>query len=143
MHPKTATARKTLLRAQAELDEANKLAKKDAKRDFERVRQAAEKGWRAAREAVYAVIAAYDKDPGRRTMSTNAVRKFEEEFLGRPTTELQPLSAGYQNAISELHGRTFYEGLTTTEVDVNLAQVHVLIEQASRDLNEGPRGRKK
>jgi hypothetical protein len=130
-------AKKTLNRAQAELHQA---------KDEEDRRQASEKGWRAAREAVYAVIEAADQKPKKSTLSPSSVAAFEVDFFGRGRgrIQMQPLSAGYVRAMDILHGACFYENECPTrkELENELNQVAWLIEQAEQDIDTLLAGRK-
>jgi len=123
-----AAAKKTLSRAFAELDQADG--------DLEVIRQVAEKGWRAAREAVYAVMACKGERPSKGTITVGEVAKFEATALGRPRGRSpgQPLADGYARAM-DLHGDCFYEGKCESKSDLHgeLERVHVLIEQAEAD----------
>ena len=110
-------------------------AELNAASDEEDLRQAAEKGWRAAREAVYAVMQAAGIRP-RGTLGAGAVAAFEYKILKRPRQEGQPLADGYASAISTLHGDCFYDGRCPDPDDlhVNLERVTALVEQAEFDL---------
>lgn len=121
------TAKKTLSRAFAELEQAQG--------DPEKMRQAAEKGWRAAREAVYAVMACKGERPGKRTVSADEVAEFETHKLGRPRGRHpgQPLTDGYLRAMEFLHGGCFYEDKCPHDVKGELREVNLLLEQAEKD----------
>jgi len=122
------TAKKTLNRAQAELHQG---------KDEEDLRQAAEKGWRAAREAVYAVLDAAGEPTKKSTLSPQSVAAFEVDYLGRGRRRLQPLTAGYVRAMNVLHGACFYEDACPTrkELEFEMDQVLWLIEQAEQDID--------
>lgn len=104
------TARKTLNRARMELHHA---------RDEEDMRQAAEKGWRAAREAVYAVVEAVKKRP-HGTVSPSFVADFEAKHLGDASGS-GPLCGGYASALHVLHGECFYDGVVKSREEMALA----------------------
>ena len=131
-----ATARKTLNSAFAEL--------KQADLDPEKVRQAAEKGWRAAREAVYAVMRSHGEDV-HGTIGSGRVGDFEASVLGRPRDKSdQPLTSGFSRAKDVLHGECFYDGNLPDDVKGELEMVGDLIEQASKDMvRDKSRGRKR
>ena len=121
----TATARRTLNRAFAELNQAQG--------DPEKIRQAAEKGWRAAREAVYAVLG--EAAPLRGTANVGALSDYEANVLGRPRggSGGQPLADGYGHAMQVLHGECFYQGSFPKDLVGELTLVGALITQAERD----------
>lgn len=136
------TARKTLNRAFAEFDQAHG--------DLEKIRQAAEKGWRAAREAVYTVLHAYGIEPGRGTWSEERVGAFEADRLGRPREEGQPLTDGYARGMKTLHGKYFYEDDLPSDLEYvhgELKRTQALLDCAERDISAAPprsrRGRRK
>jgi hypothetical protein len=120
------TARKTLNRAFAELSQAQG--------DAEKIRQAAEKGWRAAREAVYALIHSDGREQWPGTMSVQRVGAFEADELGRPLDSGQPLTDAYSRAMSTLHAECFYNGEIPEDVKYELQRVHDLIDQAEADM---------
>lgn len=128
--PAIAKARRTLNRAFAELQRA-------ASGDLEARRQAAEKGWRAAREAVYGVIEVHGEGRPRGTVGAAQVGDFEAKRLGRPCGRPggQPLASDYARARDELHGRCFYDGVCPPDETLReeLKQVGGLIEQAEMD----------
>jgi len=120
------TAEKTLNRAKLELERAE---------DDEDRRQAAEKGWRAAREAVNAVMElAGEREKGTRTPSE--VEAFEIDVFGRGRgSRHQPLAEGYSLAMYSLHGDCFYDGKCPSKESLRRAMFRVesLIEQAEAD----------
>jgi hypothetical protein len=119
-------AEKTLNIAWTELEEA---------RNLEDDRQAAEKAWRAAREAVRAVMYfATGKKPGAGWLRKDRVRDFETRVLGRTSRSPQPLTLLYVQAESELHGMCFYDGACDTPLEPLFDQVEVLIHQARDDM---------
>ncbi|SRR5258706_5477919 len=119
-------AKATLGRAFAELRRA---------RDREDERQAGEKGWRAAREAVYAVIAAVDPSISLKgTLGYGAVQKFEVQYFGKMTRNDQRLASGYGQALNYLHGQCFYEDVCEFDMENQLAQVGKLMECAEEYL---------
>jgi hypothetical protein len=122
-----ATARRTLSRAFAELAQANG--------DVEARRQAAEKGWRAAREAVYAVMQAAGVEV-HGTVGASAVADFEAKYLGRPRGKSggQPLASDYARAQLDLHGACFYGGVVPDNLQGEMEQVGALIELAAEDI---------
>jgi hypothetical protein len=129
------TARKTLNRAFAEFNQADG--------DPEKIRQAAEKGWRAAREAVYTVLRAYGVEPGKSTWSEEKVGFFEADTLKRPRDSAhgQPLADGYGRGMRNLHGKYFYEDdlPDNTTVHGELERVQGLLETAEEDIGSAPR----
>lgn len=120
------TAKKTLNRALSELHQS---------KDEEEMRQSAEKAWRAAREAVYAVMDIVGEKPKASTLSTSAIASFEAKYLGRVRGKSQPLTSGYTRALHVLHGLCFYDAIcpSRTELEDEMAQVSWLIEQAAQD----------
>lgn len=129
--PAIAKAQRTLNRAFAELDRAQA-------GDLEARREAAEKAWRAAREAVYGVMEAHGEQRRRGTVSPAHVGAFEAKRLGRPRGKPsgQPLASDYARAENELHGRCFYDGICPPDDDLHgeMEQVGALIEQAEQDI---------
>jgi hypothetical protein len=93
-------AKRTLHRARRELHHAH---------DSEDVRQAAEKAWRAAREAVYTAIASVEDKP-KGTWSPSKVADFEARKLDQ-----EYLTDRYSRAMQVLHGECFYDGDVLTE----------------------------
>jgi hypothetical protein len=143
--PAIAKAQRTLNRAFVELEQA-------ARGDLEARRQAAEKGWRAAREAVYGVIEAHGGERPRGTIGAGEVGAFEAKRLGRPRGRPggQPLASDYARAEQTLHGECFYDGVCPDDDTLHgeLQQVGGLIEQAEADAaaarprRRGRRGRR-
>jgi hypothetical protein len=121
-----AVAKKTLNRALAELHQA---------KDEEDVRQAAEKAWRAAREAVYAVIAVVEEQPRESTLSPSTVGAFEARYFGRTRGRFR-LSPLYAFAMKTLHGLCFYENECPrrAEIEDDMGAVQELIELAEQDI---------
>lgn len=133
----TAIARKTLNRARLELHRA---------KGVEDLRQAAEKAWRAAREAVYAVLDAAGERPEASTLGHTTVSSLEARLLRRPRGRPQPLADGYLVGL-QLHGPCFYDGEcpTKAELEGTFDRVEALIEQAENDvyaLDHGPKRRR-
>lgn len=130
--PAIEKARRTLNRAFAEL-------KRAPAGDLEARRQAAEKAWRAAREAVYGVMEAHGEDRPRGTVGAGEVGHFEAKKLRRPRGRAggQPLASDYARAESVLHGRCFYDGVCLPDEDLRgeFEQVGGLIDQADTDAN--------
>lgn len=134
-----ATAKKTLNQARIELHQSRK-------NDEEGLRQAAEKAWRAAREAVYAVMDVVGSRPGESTLGVSAVAAFEAKNLRRPQGRAQPLRDGYLVGL-RLHGACFYDGNCPSkgELEADFDRIETLIEQAEYDtfvLGQG-KGRRK
>ena len=102
VRPTIALAKATLHRAYRELREA---------KDNEELRQAAEKGWRAAREAVYTVLLAGGKVP-HGTLGGGTVRDFEESTLKGWNLGI---TDGYEAAKGTLHGECFYDSSYSIE----------------------------
>jgi hypothetical protein len=120
------TARKTLNLAFAELAEANG--------HTEVKRQAAEKAWRAAREAVYAVMETAGVKV-RGTLGAPAVGDFEARVLKRPRgLRNQPLTDGYARAQLVLHGDCFYDGVIPESLKAEMQLVEDLIAVAADDV---------
>lgn len=114
-----AEAKRTLHRAFSELAQA--------RGDDERIRQAAEKGWRAAREAVYAVLrAAGERVVG--TVGSDFVRRVEQDKFSRTGGAV---SDGYALAKDALHGGAFYDGTYESEdsIERSLDRVKELISE--------------
>ena len=124
----TTTARKTLNRARAELHQARR-------GDEEALRQAAEKAWRAAREAVYAVLDVVGERPKESTLGHSTVSSLEAKYLRRPRGRAQPLADGYLHGL-QLHGPCFYDGQCPTkgELEGDFDRIEGLIEQAEYDV---------
>lgn len=119
--PTIARARATLNRAESEL----RLAVK--KNDDEGARQAAEKGWRAAREAVYTVLIEGGITPTG-TLDGGDIRGFEESnFFGYNLS----ITDGYDTSMRMLHGKCFYDGSYGAEdsqaIELALKRVKKLI----------------
>lgn len=125
--PSIGRARKTLARAVTEWEKA--------KDDLESRRQVAEKGWRAAREAVLAVFYSHYGTPHR---GPSGVPVFERNVLGRKEGKAggQPLASEFQRAQSTLHGKCFYGDTCPSRKDLRseLRQVGGLIDQAEADV---------
>ena len=130
-----ATARRSLNRAFSELVRAQG--------DPEDVRQAAEKGWRAAREAVYAVLKSRGITHHGGTLSAGKLGDFEANDLGRARDDGQPLTDGYSRALQILHGECFYEDRVPSDVKGELVLVGHLIDQAEEDVKSGGRPRRR
>lgn len=114
-------ARTTLGRAFAELRRAE---------DREDERQAGEKGWRAAREAVYTVMRLADKDISLKgTVSYHTVQSFEKQFFGSAGGTSHPMATGYAHAMQFLHGECFYEDECAFDMETELGHVGALIEK--------------
>ena len=131
------TARTTLNRAYTEFNAAT---------DYEDFRQVAEKAWRAAREATYAVmvhvLGALPREEG--TLTSAAVSAFESRRLGRDRGPpgSQPLAEGYGTACKRLYGECFYEGrslFAPEDLQKELLGVECLIDQAEEDLRHAPK----
>lgn len=128
-------ARKTLDRAWRELHAAER-------GDYEDLRQAAEKAWRAAREAVYGVMEAAKNRP-KGTTSISEIASFEARVLGRVRGGRgQPLAEGYARAIHGLHGDCFYDGRCPRkrELEVEFEAVEDLLDRAALDVAAIERG---
>lgn len=103
--------RPTLPRAKATLHRAYHELRHS--KDDEGMRQAAEKGWRAAREAVYTVLLAGGESP-HGTVGGGDVRDFENKKLAGYALGI---SDGYDTAKNTLHGECFYDGSYTLKED--------------------------
>ena len=116
----------------------------EAARDSEDYRQASEKAWRAAREAVYAVMAAAGFRK-KSTLSPDAIADFEVKFFRRDRSRGKPLADGYSRAMGTLHGSCFYDGECPPFEQLRRAfqRVSDLIGQAEFDVGSISRTRKK
>lgn len=119
---------KTLNRARTELHHAH---------DDEGVRQACEKGWRAAKEAVYAVLfalGAVDEEHSG-TVGSKTVLDLENTHFSDCGTSI---SRGYAQAKGILHGEGFYDGAFSffekDKVEEAFAEVDLLIEDCTKAL---------
>lgn len=111
---------------------------------MEGLRQAAEKAWRAAREAVYAVLDAAGERPEASTLGHSTVSSLEAKLLRRPRGRPQPIADGYLVGL-QLHGPCFYDGQcpTKAELEGTFDRVEALIEQAEYDVYTLERAGKK
>jgi hypothetical protein len=106
-----------------------------AKGNDQKIRQATEKAWRAAREAVYAVIDAVGEKPSSTTLHPSHVGEFERIYLNRGRGKGQPLEQGYATAMQVLHGKCFYDGDCPDEdlIESEMDAVEDLIKRAESD----------
>lgn len=132
--PTLAKARATLHRAFRELHGA---------KDDEDLRQAAEKGWRAAREGVYAVMLSGGQVL-HGTVGGGTVREFEGRMMAGYSTDI---SGGYDTAKSVLHGECFYDGLYHIEdrdiIEQTMTRVQELLDDCDIAISIIRSGRRK
>lgn len=115
-------ARSTLKRALEELRRGE---------DEEDLRQAAEKAWRAVREAVYSVLQEVHPETFR-TIRSYEIAAFERKHFRR----LPVLSHAYDVAKQDLHGLCFYDNECPSKPVLfdQFEDIRALIVQAERDI---------